>query len=45
MVPNMIYYLVLIVALWVVVAVVAVANGRKLSRGEHTSAIPLTNPL
>jgi len=31
-VPNLIWYLVLTAALWVVVAAVALANGGKLSR-------------
>jgi hypothetical protein len=39
------YVFALAAALWVVVAAVAVANGGKLSRGENTSAIPVTRNL
>ena len=44
-VPQLTYLLVFGAALWVVVAVVTVANGGRLSRGEHTHAIPFTHPL
>jgi membrane protease YdiL (CAAX protease family) len=42
-VPELIFNLVFGVMLWVFVAAVAAANRRKLSRGEHTRATPLTH--
>jgi membrane protease YdiL (CAAX protease family) len=42
-VPDLIFSLVFGVTLWVVVAAVAAANRRKLSRGKHTRATPLTH--
>jgi uncharacterized protein len=42
-VPNLIFNLVLGATLWVFVAAVAVADRRKLSRGEHTRATPRTH--
>ena len=44
-VPTVIFDLVEGAMLWVVVVAVAVANSRKLSRGENTRATPLTNLL
>jgi uncharacterized protein len=41
-VPELIFNLVFGATLWVFVAAVAAANRRKLSRGEHTRATPLT---
>jgi membrane protease YdiL (CAAX protease family) len=40
-VPDLIFNLVFGATLWVIVAAVATANRRKLSRGEHTRATPL----
>jgi uncharacterized protein len=41
-VPDLIFNLVFGATLWVFVAAVAAADRRKLSRGEHTRATPLT---
>ena len=44
-VAFLVYSFAVAAALWIVVAAVAVANGGKLSRGENTSAIPVTRNL
>jgi hypothetical protein len=44
-VPGLIFDLVFGATLWVLVAAVAVANRRKLSRGEHTRATSLTHAV